>query len=95
VLRRIVGPKGDELTAGWMKLHSDWLHNLDSSPSIIRLINLKKMSWAGCVARIANKKNACRMLAGKPEGKAPLGRPKCRLLDSTKVCLIELGKGMD
>jgi hypothetical protein len=60
-LRRIFGPKRDEVTGGWRKLHS-----LYSSPSIIRMIKSRRMRWA---ARMGEKRNAYRILVGKPEGK--------------------------
>jgi hypothetical protein len=74
VLRRIFGPKRDEVTGDWRKLHNEELHNLYFSPSIIRMIKLGSMRWA----RHEEKRNACRILVGKPEGKRPLGRPKRR-----------------
>jgi hypothetical protein len=52
VLRRIFGPKRDEVTAGWRKLHSEELLNLNSSPSIIRIMKSRRMRWAGHVARM-------------------------------------------
>jgi hypothetical protein len=74
VLRRIFGPKRDEVTGRWRKLHSEELHNLYSSPSIIRMIKSRRMRWAGHIARMREKRNACRILVGMPEGKIPLGR---------------------
>jgi hypothetical protein len=71
VLRRIFGPKRDELTERWRKLHNEELHDLYYSPSIIRIM----MRWAGHVARMGEKRNAYRLLVGKPEEKRPLGRP--------------------
>jgi hypothetical protein len=68
VLRRIFGPKRDEGTGEWRKLHNEGLHDLYSSPSIIRIIKSRRMRWAGHVARIGEK-NSCRLLVGKPEGK--------------------------
>jgi hypothetical protein len=59
VLRRIFGPKRDEVTGGWRKLHNEGLYNLCSSPNIIRMIKRKRMRWAGHVARIEEKGNAC------------------------------------
>jgi hypothetical protein len=59
---RIFGPKRDELTGGWRKLRNEELHNLYSSPSIIRVIKSRRMRWAGHVARIAKKGNAYRIL---------------------------------
>jgi hypothetical protein len=66
------------VTGGWIKLHNEELHNLNSSPSIIRMIKSRRMRWAGHVARIEAKKNAYRILMGKPDGKRPLGRPRRR-----------------
>jgi hypothetical protein len=59
VLRRIFGQKRDEVTGGWRKLHNEELHNLSSSPSIIRTIKSRRMRWAGHVARMGEKRNAC------------------------------------
>jgi hypothetical protein len=72
VLRRIFGPKRDEVTGGWRKLHNEELHNLYSSPSIIRMIKSRRMRWAGHM----EKRNANRILVRKPEGKRPLRRPR-------------------
>jgi hypothetical protein len=59
-------------------LHNEELHNLYSSPSIIRIIKSRRMGWAGHVERMGEKRNVYRLLVGKPEGKRPLGRPKRR-----------------
>jgi hypothetical protein len=67
VLRRIFGPKKGEVTGGWRKLHNEELHNLYSSPSIIRMIKSRGMRWVGHVARMGEKRNAYRILVGKPE----------------------------
>jgi hypothetical protein len=75
VLRRIFGPKRDEVTGGWRKLHNEELHNLYSSPTIIRVIKSRRMRWAGHVARMGERRNAYRILVGKPEAKRLLGRP--------------------
>jgi hypothetical protein len=64
VLRRIFGPKRDEVTGGYRKIHNEELHNLYSSPSVIRM-----MRWVEHVARIGEKRTAYRILVGKPEGK--------------------------
>jgi hypothetical protein len=77
VLRRVFGPKRDEVTGEWRKLHNEELHDLYSLPSIIRIIKSRRMRWAGHVARI-EKRNVYRLLVGKPEGKRLLGRPRCR-----------------
>jgi hypothetical protein len=76
VLRKIFGPKRDEVTGEWRKLHNEELRDLYSLPSIIRIIKLRRMRWAGHVARMREKRNAYRLLVGKPEGKRPLGRPR-------------------
>jgi hypothetical protein len=62
VLRRIFGPKRDEVTRDWRKLHNEELHNLYSSPNIIRMIKSRRMRWAWHVARMAEKGNAYRIL---------------------------------
>jgi hypothetical protein len=61
------------VTGGWRKLHNEELHNLYSSPSIIRVIKSRKMRLAGHVARMVEKRSVYRILVGKPEGKIPLG----------------------
>jgi hypothetical protein len=71
VRRRIFGPKRDEVSGGWRKLHNEELHSLYSSPSIIRMIKSRRMRWAGHVARTGEKTNEYRILMGKPEGKRP------------------------
>jgi hypothetical protein len=90
-LRRIFGPKMDGIMGGWRKLHNEELHNLYSWPSIIRIIKLRKMRWAGHVAQMGEKRNVYRLLVGKPEGKRPLGRPRCRWIDNIKMDLLETG----
>jgi hypothetical protein len=57
----------------WRKMHNKELHNLYSSPNIIRMIKSRRIRWARHVARMGEKRNAYRILAGKPEGKRPLG----------------------
>jgi hypothetical protein len=78
VLRGIFGPKGDEVTGEWRKLHSGELHNLYSSPDIIRQIKSRRMRWVGHVARMGEGRKLYRVLMGKPEGKMPLERPRRR-----------------
>jgi hypothetical protein len=78
VLRRIFGPKRDEVTRGWRKLHNEELHGLYSSPSIIRVIEARRMRWAGYVARMGVVRGAYNILVGRPEGRRPLGRPRHR-----------------
>jgi hypothetical protein len=76
VLKRIFEPKRDEVTGDWRKLHHDELHDLYSSPSIIRMIKSRRTRCAGLVARIGENRHAYRILVGKPKGKRPLGRPR-------------------
>jgi hypothetical protein len=66
VLRRIFGPKRDEVRGGWRKLHNEEPHNLYSSPSIIGMIKSRSMRWAWHVARMGKKRNAYRILVGNP-----------------------------
>jgi hypothetical protein len=91
VLRGIFGPKGDEVTGEWRKLHNGDLHNLYSSPDIIRQIKSRRMRWAGYVARKGVGRKVYRVLVGKPEVKRPLGRPRRRWEDGMKVVLREIG----
>jgi hypothetical protein len=79
------------VTGGWRKLHNEELHNLYSSPSIIRIIKSRRMKWAGHVAGMGEKRNVYRLLVGKPEGKRPLGRPRLRWVDNIKMDLLEIG----
>jgi hypothetical protein len=71
-------------TGGWRKLHNEKLHNLYSSPSIITMIKSRRMRWAGHVACMEEKRNAYRILVGKPEEERPLERPRCRWEDNIK-----------
>jgi hypothetical protein len=75
MLRRTFGSKRHEVTRGWRKLHNEKLHNLYSSPIIIRMIKSRRMKWVGHVARVG-KMNAHTILVAKPEGKRPLGRSR-------------------
>jgi hypothetical protein len=84
-LRGIFGPKRDEVIGGWRKLHNEELHNLYCSPGIIRIMKSRRMRWAGHVARMGEKRNGYRMLVGKPEGKRPLGRPRCMWEDNIRI----------
>jgi hypothetical protein len=93
VLRRIIGPKRDEVTGGWRKLHNEELRDLYSSPSIIGTIKLGRKRWAGHVARMGEMRNAYTLLSGKPEGKRPLGRQTRRWVDNIKMYLLEIDWG--
>jgi hypothetical protein len=81
------------VTGGWRKLHNQELRDLYSSPRIIRIIKSRRMRWAGHVARMGEKRNAYRLLMGKPEGEIPLGRPRRRWVDNNKINLLEIGWG--
>jgi hypothetical protein len=89
VLRGIFGPERDEVIGGWRKLHNEELHNLYCSPSIIRIIESRRMRWAGHVASMGAKRNAYRILVGKPEGKRLLGRPRRRWEDNIRMDFSE------
>jgi hypothetical protein len=93
VLRRIFGPKRDEVTEEWRNLHNGELHNLYSSPDIIGQIKSRRMSWAGHVARMEEGRHVYRVLVGRPEGKRPLERPRRRWEDGIKMDLREIGWG--
>jgi hypothetical protein len=93
VLRRIFGPKRDEVTGEWWKLHNEELHNLYSSPDIIRQVKSRRMRWSGHVARMGEERNVCKVLVGKPEGKRPLGRPRRRWEYGIRMDLRENGLG--
>jgi hypothetical protein len=86
----------DEITGEWRKLHNEELHDVYSSPTIVRVIKSRRMRWAGHVARMGEGRGVCRVLVGKSEGKRPLGRPWRRREDNIKVDLqeVECG-GMD
>jgi hypothetical protein len=92
-LRRIFGPKRNEVTGELRKLHKEELHDLYSSPNIAWVIKSRRMKWAGHVARLGEERSVYRVLVGKPEGKRPLGRPKCRWEDNINMDLQEVGCG--
>jgi hypothetical protein len=78
------------LTGECRKLHCGELHNLYSSPDIIRQIKSRRMSWAGSVVRVAKGRKVYRVLVGKPEGKKPLERPRHRWKNGNKMDLREI-----
>jgi hypothetical protein len=90
VLRKIFGPEREE-DGSWRKLHGDELHSLYSSSSIVRVIKSRRMRWAGLVARMGEGRGVYRVLVGRPEGKRPLGRPRRRWEDKSKMDLREIG----
>jgi len=91
VLRRIFGPRRDEVTGEWRRLHNEELNYLYSLPNIVRVIKLRRMRWAGRVARMGEERQVYRVLVGKPEGRRPLGRPRCRWMDNIRMDLQEVG----
>jgi hypothetical protein len=89
-LRRIFGPKRDEVAGDWTKLHNEVLHNLYASPNIMRMIKSRRMRWAGHVRRMEAKSNGYMILVEKPKGKRPLGRPRRRWVANIKMDLREV-----
>jgi hypothetical protein len=94
VLRRVCGPKKDEVTGEWRKLHNEELNDLYSLPNIVWVAKSRRMRWAGHVARMGEDRGVYRVLAGKPEGKRPLGRPRPRWKNNIKIDLQEVGGGV-
>ena len=92
VLRRVFGPKRDELTREWGKLHNEEPSDLYSLPNV-RVVKSRRMSWAGHVARIGEERGVHMVLVGKPERKRPLGRPRRRWEDNIKMDLQEVEGG--
>jgi hypothetical protein len=90
VLRKIFGPKR-EVNGSWRKLHNDELHSLYSSPNIVRVIKSRRMRLAGHVARMGKGRGVYRVLAGRPECKRSLERPRHRWEDNIKADLREIG----
>jgi hypothetical protein len=72
----LFGPKREELRAGLIKLPNEAFHDLDYSPDIIRVIKARRIRWAGHVESMGEKRNACKALVGKTEGKRPSGRSR-------------------
>ena len=91
LLRKIFGPKGDEVTGEWRKLHNEELNDLYCSPNIVRGIKLRGMRWAGHVARMEECRVVYRVLVGELGGKRPFGRPRRRWEDNIKMDLQEVG----
>jgi hypothetical protein len=87
VLRRISGPKRDEVTGEWRKLHNEELNDLYCSPNIVRVIKSSRTRWTRHVARMGGRRGIYRVLVGKAEGKRPFGRPRFKWEDSIKMDL--------
>jgi hypothetical protein len=96
-MRRIFGPKWDEMAGGWRKLHYEERHNSSSSTDIISMIKSKRMRWSVQVACMGEIRNAYKILIEKPEGKRPLGRSRRRRQENIKMNHKEYvgGYGLD
>ena len=90
MLKGIFGPKKDEVTWEWGKLHNEELNDL-YSPNIVRVMKSRKMRWVGHVARMGERRVVYRDVVGKPEGERPFGRSRCRWEDNIKMDLQEVG----
>ena len=87
VLRKLFGPRRDEVAEKWRRLHNEKLNDLYSSPNIVWMIKSRRMRWAGHVARMGEEREVYRVLVGKPEGKRPLGTPRLRWVDNIRMDL--------
>ena len=85
VLRRIFGPKRDEVTGEWRELHNEELNDLYCSPNIVRVIKSRRMRWAGHVGHMREKRGVYRVLVEKHEGKRPLERSRRRWECNIKI----------
>jgi hypothetical protein len=93
VLRGIFGSKRDGVTGEWRRLHNEELNELYSSPNLIWVFKLRRMRWAGHVARMGEGRGAYRILVGRAEGRRPFGRPRRRWEDNIKKDLQEVDRG--
>ena len=93
VLRRVFGPKMDEVKWEWRKLHNEELNDLYSSPSIVLMTKSRRMRLVGHVARMGERRGVHRIMVGKPEWKRPLGRLRRRWENNIKIYLQEVGCG--
>jgi hypothetical protein len=93
VLRRIFGPRRDDVTREWRRLHNEELNDLYSSPNIVRVIKSRRMRLAGHVARMGEERGVYRVFVGKPDGKRQLRRPRRRWVDNIRMDLQEVGCG--
>ena len=87
VLRRVLGPKRDEVTGEWRKLHNEELSDLYSLPNIVRVVKSRRMRWVGHVVCMGEERGVHRVLVGIPEGKRAIGRPRRRWEDNIKTDL--------
>ena len=95
VLRRVFGPKRDEVTGEWRKLHNEELRDIYSLPNIVRVVKSRRIRWAGHVAHMGEGRGVHRVIVRKPERKRPLGRPRRRWEDNIRMNLREVGGGGD
>jgi hypothetical protein len=93
MMRRIFGPRMDEVKGDWRRLHKEEINILYSSPNIVRVIKSRRMRWTGHVARMGEETAVYRVLVGKREGKRPLGRPRRRWEDNIRMDLQEVECG--
>ena len=93
LLRRIFGPRRDEVTGEWRRLHNEELNGLYTSSNIVRVIKSRRMRWAGHVARMGEERGLYRVLVGKLKGRRPLGKPRRRLVYNIRMDLQEVGCG--
>ena len=93
VLRRIFGPRRDEVTEKWRRMHNEELNDLYSSHNIVRVIKSRRMRWAAHVVRMGEERGLYRVLLGKPEGRKPMRRPRRRWVDNIRTDLQEVGCG--
>jgi hypothetical protein len=91
VVKRIYAPKRDEVTGEWRKLHKEELHTCSHPPNIIRHIKSKGMRWVRHAAHMGEERKVYRVLVGKPEGKRPFGRLRCRWDNGIRIDLREIG----
>jgi hypothetical protein len=90
-LRRIFVPKREGVTGEWRRLHKEELNDLYSSPNIVQVNKLRRMRWVGHVARMGERRGACRILVGRPEGRRPLGRHRRSREDNMKMAPQDMG----
>jgi hypothetical protein len=93
LLKRIFGPRRDEVTGEWRRLHNKERNDLYCSPNIVWVIKWRRMRWAGHVACVGEERGVYRVLVGKPERRRPLGRPRRRWMDNIRMDLQEVGYG--
>ena len=91
VLRTIFGPRRDDVTGEWSRLHKEELNELYCSPNIVWVIKSRRMRWAGHVVRMGKERCVYRALVGKSEGKRPLGGPRRRWVDNVRIDNQEAG----